>query len=59
MRQHEYLSLFEKKLHILEVLDFTKGEGKDLLTPEIRQELSDYSEDELTKSGITIIATKV
>lgn len=59
LREQEYLSLFREKLDILEVLDIDKGEGKELLTPEIRQELLDYSEEELTKRGITIIATKV
>lgn len=58
LREHEYLSLFQEMFEILEVLDVGKGEGKDLLTPEIRLELSDYSEQELLKRGITIIARK-
>jgi len=58
LREHEYHSLFQERFEILEVLDIGNGEGKDLLTPEIRNELSDYSEEELLKKGITIIARK-
>ena len=41
-----------------ERLNICKGEGRELLTPEIRAELSDYSEKELLKHGIAIIARK-
>lgn len=54
LREHEYVSLFKEKFEILDVID---GEylGKDLLTPSIRTELSDYSEEELLKTHVTII----
>ncbi len=58
MREHEYLEMFGGKLKIIEVTDIEKGQGRELLTPEIRAELSDYSEEELTKYGIAIIGQK-
>lgn len=58
MREHEYLEVFRRELKILEVIDIDKGEGSELLTPEIRAELRDYAEEELTKYGIAIIAQK-
>lgn len=58
MREHEYLEVFEREFDILDVIDIDKGEGRGLLTPEIRAELSDYSEEELTKYGIAIIGQK-
>lgn len=58
LREREYLSLFREKFEILGVLDIDKEEGKALLTPEIRAELKDYSEEELLKHGIIIVARK-
>jgi SAM-dependent methyltransferase len=58
LREHEYLHLFGENFNILEVIDISVGEGKDLLTPEIRDELAHYSEEELLKRGITIVARK-
>ncbi len=58
LREQEYLSLFQDKFEVLEVVDVDKEEGKALLTPEIRAELEDYSEEELLKHGITIVARK-
>ncbi len=58
MREHEYLEVFRRELNVLEVIDIDKGEGREFLTPEIRAELSDYPEEELTKYGIAIIAEK-
>jgi len=58
MREHEYLEAFGRELNVLEVIDIDKGQGQELLTPEIRAELSDYPEEELTKYGIAIIAEK-
>jgi ubiquinone/menaquinone biosynthesis C-methylase UbiE len=58
LREHEYLSLFRERFEILETLDIYEETGEDLLTPEIRRELSDYSEEELLKKAITIIARK-
>lgn len=57
-RESEYLELLQEKLEILEVLDVDKGEGKELLNAEIRAELQNYSEEELLKHGIIIIARK-
>jgi len=59
LRETQYLLLFQEKLEILKVLDIGKEEGRALLTPEIRAELKDYSEEELLKHGITIVARKV
>ncbi len=58
MREHEYLMLFRQKLDIIEVLDEGSGEGKALLTPDLRRELQGWTESELLKRGITIIARK-
>ncbi len=58
LREHDYLLLFREKFEVLEVLDVNKEEGKALLTPEIRAELKDYSEEELLKHGIIIVARK-
>lgn len=58
LRKHEFLSIFGKEFEILEVLEPSTGVGKDLLTPEIRAELLDYSEEELLKGGIAIVAKK-
>lgn len=57
LREHEYIPLFKEKFEVLDVID---GEylGKDLLTASIRAELSDYSEEELLKTNITIIGRK-
>jgi len=58
MREHEYMRLFQEKLEVLAAADTDIGEGKELLTPEIRAELPHYSEKELLKYGIVIIARK-
>ncbi len=58
IREHEYLEIFGRELKILEVTDIEKGQGRELLTPEIRAELSDYSEEELLKYGIGMIIQK-
>lgn len=57
-REAQYLQAFQERLEIMGVLDIGKGAGRELLTPEIRAELSDYSEKELLKHGIVIIARK-
>lgn len=57
LRQHEYIALFREKFEILDVID-SRYFGKDFLTPSIRAELSDYSEEELLKTRITIIGRK-
>lgn len=58
LREHEYLHLLREKFNILRVMDIGVGEGKDFLTPEIRAELRAYSNEELLKRGITIIARR-
>lgn len=57
MRKHEYLEVFGRgKLDVLEVLDIGRGEGRELLSAEIRAELSGYSDDELLQRAIAIVA---
>ena len=58
LRECEYISAFAQELEIVEVIDGCRREGENLLTPEIRAELSCYSEEELLKRGITIVARK-
>ena len=58
LRENEYLRLFRDRLEILQVIDVGKDEGKEFLTAQIRAELSNYSEQELLKQGIVIIARK-
>lgn len=56
-RERDYQPVFENLFEILE-WQASAIEGKALLTPEIKAELSDYSEDELLKKGIIIVARK-
>ncbi|GAH21103.1 unnamed protein product [marine sediment metagenome] len=58
LREHEYLSLFRERFEILRVIDIIEDKDRELLTPEIRHELQDYSEQELLKRCITIVARK-
>jgi len=58
LRERDYLSLFRENFEILQVLDIDREEGRALLTPQIRAELQDYSEEELLKHGIIIVARK-
>ena len=58
LREADYVATLRRHLGVLEVLDIGKGERENLLTPEILRELSGYSRDELTKRGITVIATR-
>jgi len=55
LREHEYRTEFEKYFEIIEWLP-TDREGEALLTKEIRQELSDYSEEELLTKGFVVVA---
>lgn len=57
LREHEYISLFREKFEILDVID-GRYYGKGLLTPSIRSELSDYSEEELLKTHTIIVGQK-
>lgn len=54
-RADEYRRAFEQRLEILEWLPVGR-EGVELLTPAIRDELHDYSVDELLTKGYIVIA---
>jgi len=58
LRENECLRLFRDRLEILQVIDVGKDEGKEFLTAQIRAELSGYSEQELLKRGLIIVARK-
>ncbi|MBU2548670.1 MAG: class I SAM-dependent methyltransferase [Proteobacteria bacterium] len=55
LRMDDYRRVFETRF---EILDWQPGdvEGPSLLTPDIRRELADYSEEELLLKGFTVIA---
>ncbi len=55
MREREYRAEFEKYFDILDWFPAEK-EGEALLTEEIRQELTDYSEHELLTKGFIVVA---
>ncbi len=55
LREHEYKVEFEKYFEIIEWLP-TQKEGVKLLTDNIRQELSEYSEEELLTKGFVVVA---
>jgi SAM-dependent methyltransferase len=60
LRERDFRRAFEQTagLSIVEwETEFTEGE--ELLTPEIRRELSDYTAEELTKRSIIVIARKL
>lgn len=57
LRERDYRPIFEDALEIL-LWEASDYEGKTQLTPEIRAELSDYTEDELLKKGVIILARK-
>jgi SAM-dependent methyltransferase len=54
-RVMEYRAAFEESFDIIDWIALSK-EGEALLTPEIRQELVDYSQEELLTKGYVIIA---
>lgn len=56
LRLHEYRAMLEEKFDILDWV--TIREGERFLTPELRQELADYSEEELLTKGVTVITRK-
>lgn len=58
LRERDYRPIFEDVFEVLR-WEASAYEGKALLTPEIRAELADYSEDELLKKGLIIVARKV
>ena len=55
LREQQYRSEFENYFEIIEWIP-TEKEGETLLTKEIQQELSDYSEEELLTKGFVVIA---
>jgi hypothetical protein len=55
LRERDYRRAFEEQFEILDCFP-TATEGKALLTPEIRAELADYSEEELLTKGFVVIA---
>lgn len=56
-RERDYRPIFESAFEIL-CWEASVYEGRALLTPEIKAELPDYSEDELLKKGVIIVARK-
>lgn len=58
LRKAEYLSLFEQRLDVTEVLEIDRGIGRHLLTPAIRSELAQYSDDELLTKSIGLVVRK-
>ena len=55
MRELEYREIFERYFMVLQWIPSGR-EGEKLLSPEIRRELSRYSEEELLTKGFTIVA---
>jgi ubiquinone/menaquinone biosynthesis C-methylase UbiE len=55
LRLHEYQQMFEEMFEVLE-WKLTGREGERFLTPAIRAELSDHSEEELLTRGVIVIA---
>lgn len=58
MRERDYRPIFERRFDIL-VWEASAYEGHTLLTPEIKAELSEYTEEELLKKGVIIVARKL
>ncbi len=57
-RKRDYMNIIGGGLEIVDVKDNPR-EGEELLTPEIRAELSDYSEEDLLVPMTAIIARKL
>lgn len=57
LREHEYRPVFEQAFEILS-WEPSGYEGRALLTQEIREELVDFSEEELLKKGVIVVARK-
>lgn len=55
MREFEYREIFERYFSIVQWIPSGR-EGEKLLSPEIRRELSRYSDDELLTKGFIIVA---
>lgn len=56
-REKDYRQVFEDQMKIVDWIT-ERYEGEDLLTPEIKEELSGYTKEELLKREITVIAAK-
>ncbi|MEM1179406.1 MAG: class I SAM-dependent methyltransferase [Acidobacteriota bacterium] len=56
-REHQYRASFDARFDVVEWIPSAR-EGEALLTPEIRRELSGYSEDELLTKGFIAIARR-
>ncbi len=56
-RERDYRPILEQKFEIL-VWEASAYEGRAQLTPEIRAELADYTEDELLKKGLIVLLRK-
>jgi SAM-dependent methyltransferase len=57
MRERDYRPIFESELEIL-CWEPSAYEGRALLTPAIKAELPDYTEEELLKKGVIVVARK-
>lgn len=56
LREADYLAVFEQHLEVEAVIP--QYEGKAFLTPEIRGQLGDYSDDDLLKRELTLIVRR-
>ncbi len=57
LREKDFYEIFSSNLKIVEWIN-DRYEGQSLLTPQIKAELKTYSEEELTKSFVVVIAQK-
>jgi SAM-dependent methyltransferase len=57
LREPAYRAVFEQEFELL-AWEPSAWEGRALLTADIRRELADYSEEELLKKGVIIVARK-
>jgi hypothetical protein len=55
MARGEYEDMFTRHFHILEIIEAPRGRAPDWLTPEIRTELSDYSDQDLLDASPTFV----
>jgi hypothetical protein len=55
MARSEYEDIFNRHFHILEIIEGPRGHAPEWLTPEVRMELSDYSEQDLLDATPTFV----
>lgn len=55
MLRQDYRKMFSKHFEILEEREKQPGLGANLMSPEIREELSDYSDDELYSNNVMFV----